>query len=300
MSREEEAFGAEPNGEEEEDEPARKKFKRPSDQCKEVDATTGVRCDKFHHGAGGKCREHGGRHTCLEKGCPTIPTLGVYCDVHKDSGCKSNNPSAKCKEVDANTGVRCDKFKAHRGGKCGEHGGWNVCKEKDCSTIPTLGHYCDVHKPPYKYGRYPEGVTRGECKVPGCNNTTILPNGYCTTRHKDEEENALHYEWAQRLVRDRHLRDEWLDVLLAEQGGKCAQSVLTCEVVEDGQATSVCHWGDRPVRRDAAQVDHITPLWDGGTNNKSNLQVLCACCHATKTFAEARARAAARRLRQAT
>ncbi len=115
---------------------------------------------------------------------------------------------------------------------------------------------------------------------------------------KDEEENALHYEWAQRLVRDRHLRDEWLDVLLAEQGGKCTQSVVTCEVVEDGQATNVCPLGVRPVHRDAAQVDHITPLSEGGSNNKPNLQVICAYCHALKTCAEARARAAARRLGQ--
>jgi hypothetical protein len=227
MSREEDAFGAEPNGAEEEEAPERKKFKYPSDQCSVVDASTGV---------------------------------------------------------------RCPKFRANHGGKCIAHGGWYTCREKGCSTKPTLGNYCDAHKPPY--GGI-EGLTRGKCKVPDCNNYMILPNGYCR-RHKDEEENALHYEWAQRLVRDRHLRDDWLDVLLDEQGGKCAQSVLTCEEVEDGQAMSVCPLGNRPVRRDAAQVDHITPLGDGGSNDKVNLQVICAYCHAIKTFAEARARAAAR------
>ena len=206
---------------------------------------------------------------------------------------KFKQPSRQCKEVDANTGVRCDHFGVGVGGKCVAHGGKNVCQEKGCKEIPTFGEYCDVHKP--LHGRYSEGVTRGKCKVPGCNNYMILPNGYCTTRHKDEEENALHYEWAQRLVRDRHLRDEWLDVLLDEQGGKCAQSVLTCAVVEDGQATSVCPLGMRPVHRDAAQVDHITPLSEGGSNDKPNLQVICAYCHALKSLAEARARAAARR-----
>ena len=233
MSREEDAFDAEPDGaeeEEEEEDPARKKFRKPSYQCTQVNAVTGV---------------------------------------------------------------RCDKFKAGRGHKCIAHGGWHTCQERGCTARPMLGAYCDAHKP----HTYPEGTTRGRCKVRGCVNVMILPSGYCTTRHKDEEENELHYETVQRLVRDRHLRAKWLDVLLAEQGGKCAQSVLACEVVEDGQATSVCHWGDRPVPRGAAQVDHIKPLGEGGTDDKANLQALCACCHALKSLAEARANAAARRRR---
>jgi hypothetical protein len=34
------------------------------------------------------------------------------------------------------------------------------------------------------------------------------------------------------------------------------------------------------------QVDHITPLWDGGTNEQHNLQALCGTCHAEKTLLE--------------
>ena len=31
------------------------------------------------------------------------------------------------------------------------------------------------------------------------------------------------------------------------------------------------------------EVDHIVPQWEGGTHDLSNLQVLCANCHALKT-----------------
>ena len=35
------------------------------------------------------------------------------------------------------------------------------------------------------------------------------------------------------------------------------------------------------------QIDHIKPLYAGGTNNKDNLQLLCHTCHALKTWDEA-------------
>ena len=35
------------------------------------------------------------------------------------------------------------------------------------------------------------------------------------------------------------------------------------------------------------QIDHIIPLWEGGTNEEENLQPLCAECHAQKTQKEA-------------
>lgn len=37
-------------------------------------------------------------------------------------------------------------------------------------------------------------------------------------------------------------------------------------------------------------IDHVVPLWDGGTNDRSNLQGVCVTCHGAKTGAEARAR----------
>lgn len=37
-------------------------------------------------------------------------------------------------------------------------------------------------------------------------------------------------------------------------------------------------------------IDHVVPLWDGGTNDRSNLQGVCVACHGAKTETEARAR----------
>jgi 5-methylcytosine-specific restriction protein A len=38
----------------------------------------------------------------------------------------------------------------------------------------------------------------------------------------------------------------------------------------------------------AAQVDHITPVAEGGTDADSNLQAICKACHDLKTQAEAK------------
>ncbi len=43
----------------------------------------------------------------------------------------------------------------------------------------------------------------------------------------------------------------------------------------------------------AAEVDHITPKFEGGTDHPANLQAICKPCHRTKTEAESR-RAAGR------
>lgn len=40
------------------------------------------------------------------------------------------------------------------------------------------------------------------------------------------------------------------------------------------------------------EVDHITPLWQGGADDDANLQTLCTRCHAKKSAAEAALRAA--------
>lgn len=40
----------------------------------------------------------------------------------------------------------------------------------------------------------------------------------------------------------------------------------------------------------ALEVDHVVPLADGGSDNFSNLQVLCKPCHTAKTTAEQAAR----------
>ena len=38
--------------------------------------------------------------------------------------------------------------------------------------------------------------------------------------------------------------------------------------------------------RNANHVDHITPIWKGGSNLHTNLQTLCETCHTIKTAEE--------------
>jgi 5-methylcytosine-specific restriction protein A len=37
---------------------------------------------------------------------------------------------------------------------------------------------------------------------------------------------------------------------------------------------------------EANEVDHVVPLWEGGTNDLANLQGLCGACHKVKSEAE--------------
>lgn len=51
----------------------------------------------------------------------------------------------------------------------------------------------------------------------------------------------------------------------------------------DGGVCRVCK---EDVREYAWDIDHILALCDGGTNEDSNLQLLCCNCHAVKTRTE--------------
>ena len=76
-----------------------------------------------------------------------------------------------------------------------------------------------------------------------------------------------------RSTEDRAVSQAMKDRVREEQGGICARS--WCEA-------------------QALDVDHIIPLWNYGTNERSNLVALCTTCHAQKTKAEAAMRAKAK------
>jgi 5-methylcytosine-specific restriction endonuclease McrA len=166
------------------------------------------------------------------------------------------------------------------------------CQEPGCKQILHIGNnarFCPAH--------------HGQCKEEGCTNVKLFKDGYCEKHHKKFQvelkwpETARQakareeaYEWVQRLKRKADLRKRHIDALLAKQGGQCAKSFVTCEIVGDGYARHVCRWGNKPLPLGAADVDHIVPLADGGTDDEDNLQVLCKCCHGLKTEAETYAR----------
>ena len=192
----------------------------------------------------------------------------------------------RCRFVDVH-GARCTnqgQYESKGNYLCIQHGGKIKCFENGCEAwVEGKGFFCAKHA--------------GRCMAEGCKAKKALSTGYCTRHRLEAYEKE--YEEVRRLKRIAALRARWLDRLLTKQGGRCAQTVKTCEEVDGGEATSVCPLGRRHVHRDAAQVEHIVPLGDGGDDLSDNLQVLCAYCHAIKSAREARARATGSRKRKA-
>ena len=188
-------------------------------------------------------------------------------DAPKKPARKKRHPSDTCGEPG------CDKFAASgdrwKGGgyRCMAHGGGYQCAhvDRDSGRCLKLGRvlafdgerFCQVHS---------EGRTAA----------------YARGRKPDE---PVVYEWIKRLKRDARLREKHLLTVWARQDYQCADPMRACYQVEDGEATKRCPWvklGEAP-SLDQVQLDHITPLSHGGSNDPSNLQALCACCHAAKT-----------------
>jgi 5-methylcytosine-specific restriction protein A len=59
---------------------------------------------------------------------------------------------------------------------------------------------------------------------------------------------------------------------------------IRLQVLAEEPLCRACQAADRVTA--AAEVDHIKPLHHGGTDERSNLQPLCAECHEQKTRAE--------------
>lgn len=85
-------------------------------------------------------------------------------------------------------------------------------------------------------------------------------------------------EWTRRLRRDSRLRQRMLPLINEEQRGRCVGFWV------DG--VNQCRWRETPVPTAAQQVDHKTRVADGGSDERANLQMMCACCHAMKTAEE--------------
>ncbi len=115
----------------------------------------------------------------------------------------------------------------------------------------------------------PTKAKRG-CSYPGC--TALVSSGSRCAKHQRQanqkrwaKENAARpsssaqgYDARWRKIRLMHLREHPLCV-------ECSRRGLTVA---------------------ATEVDHITPLAQGGTHAADNLQSLCKPCHSRKTAAE--------------
>jgi len=95
-----------------------------------------------------------------------------------------------------------------------------------------------------------------------------------STGEKKERPEKRPRGWYSRAARDSRLRAKFLSVILEEQGGTCKDPLGRCP------------FKHATLPEDMADLDHITRVEDDGSDEKDNLQVLCACCHAAKTRSE--------------
>lgn len=207
---------------------------------------------------------------------PPVPPNNDDLPVVKMPRRESNMPdySKTCAEPG------CDKYAKSNGTVtkfCRMHGGGKPCEFPGCTAIAQSdapGKFCGKHG----------GGARCEHES-GCTKHVVCGR-MC------REHGTIEMELVWRIKRNKALRAKWLDVILEKQESMCANPNKHCYSVVDGAAESYCPFGDRPLMKEMAQLDHIQPLSEGGTDDEANLQVLCACCHQFKSMEEARERAA--------
>ena len=162
---------------------------------------------------------------------------------------------------------------------CSKHRGGTevVCKVDGCETVLSV-HFTDGLCKKHAPNRY--------CDAWNCELFTFKKRQRYCEEHLDTPPD---YVLLKRIRRDAALRKKHFAFVYERQDGMCTDPMRHCYYVEEGKATSRCPFVElgQPVPEDMAELDHILPLCQGGSDDPENLQVLCACCHAAKSKAEA-------------
>ena len=193
---------------------------------------------------------------CVRRGCSDVPCAEhpSLCKTHLDNKCSVPTCMAK----------------KYGRGMCNFHA-YGTCSVEGCTRKASHGSKCDLH-------------SKGACKVDGCGKV-VWKRGLCcahTVKALDEAE-ALERETVDRIRRNKALRAKFLGPVLERQNNLCADPLGRCPWVRPLNANVHA----LPLPHDAAELDHRTPLSEGGKeDDPDNLQVLCGCCHAMKTHAE--------------
>ena len=212
--------------------------------------------------------------------------------------CQHDRDPDRCRDCQ-NTQTCCHDLVLHLCEECNEGG--NLCIHdkhrsncKECCGVSICEHGRQRYgcKECGGGGICEHGKERSYCKK--CVGSGICEHGrnryYCKEcggkgALAAEAKKEAKTEFVKRYVRDAHLRDKWLDLVVAEQGGRC-NGFFDCTGVAGGEAVNQCPWGDRAVAKWAQQLDHIVQFAQTQDDSRENLQMLCACCHAGKTAAE--------------
>ena len=89
--------------------------------------------------------------------------------------------------------------------------------------------------------------------------------------------------------------------VLSRDKGVCAACGEDTEALRKQRLNDIWGWNARVrglgynPQQSLWEMDHMTPLVDGGSSGMDNLQTLCQPCHLIKTMAENRGREQARR-----
>ena len=180
-----------------------------------------------------------------------------------------------------------DRWKGD-GYRCAKHGGGYQCRyEKD-------GVRCDKHAQfngiEFLYCcKHQAAEDRCvDCRALIKYQTYSNNDGKCTPCHRKDAKRGK--ELVARWKRNSRLRELHFEDVFKRQGYRCAQSVVACYDVDEGEPTSVCPFADREPLRDGCELDHKVRVADGGVDEPDNLQVLCGYCHAVKSAKERRER----------
>ena len=160
----------------------------------------------------------------------------------------------------------------HSGGKPATICSYEGCKKELLSRDPNGRCYKHLDKKP--------------CQAIGCKLFSLRKRDRYCEHHVATEPGMV---FAKRIKRESALRAKHFDAVYERQGGMCTDPMRGCYAVEDGEAVSRCPFLklDEPIPKDMAELDHVVPLCEGGSDDPDNLQVLCACCHAAKSRFEA-------------
>ncbi len=100
---------------------------------------------------------------------------------------------------------------------------------------------------------------------------------------RDEEVRQLRADLAAAENRCRELECTVQQLIAQPRRRRVTERVKKQVAAEQQWRCSGCD----DVLTSAFQVDHVRPLWQGGSNERDNLTALCANCHALKTQHEA-------------
>lgn len=115
------------------------------------------------------------------------------------------------------------------------------------------------------------------CTQHGCNTLHRNKDSYCDEHHR---------EWTPGWNRTSKTEEPTKAKASSGRGGRPWRRLRDQILYRDGWLCQCDECKERKIPLVASEVDHITPLHKGGTNDWDNLRAIAKACHKKKTQAE--------------